>query len=222
MNNPFNNNTNSYNDFKTLSDLRWHCTKCELVSGQAKTWQIWRQMGIQLDTDEKGNFYKTIHCNRCNKNTIHRKLKSTELAAETKVRAGLNSKLAEKIKKVYNFEEAVLLRQMLPREIEVDHKFPQVRWEKNEDIHSNDMNDKEIKSKFMLLTRSNNLLKSRNCERCVKTGKRGYFPGIYYWYIGIDNWDKQYDKDDENGCIGCFWYDPYKWREELNKLIKAG
>ncbi len=23
---------------------------------------------------------------------------------------------------------------------------------------------------------------------------------------------------DEKGCVGCFWYDPYKWREELNKI----
>ena len=62
--NPFKERTTSYEDFNTMSDLKWHCTKCKLKSGQAKTWQIWRQSGIQLDTDEKGNFYKTIFCEK--------------------------------------------------------------------------------------------------------------------------------------------------------------
>jgi hypothetical protein len=22
-------------------------------------------------------------------------------------------------------------------------------------------------------------------------------------------------KSDENGCVGCFWYDPYKWRRRI-------
>jgi hypothetical protein len=35
-----------------------------------------------------------------------------------------------------------------------------------------DMTDEELKARFMLLTRENNLLKSRNCEKCKKTGKR--------------------------------------------------
>jgi hypothetical protein len=68
------------------------------------------------------------------------------------------------------------------------------------------------------LTRSNNLLKSRQCERCVKTGQRGNFPGIYFWYVGDETWQGA-SKSDENGCVGCFWYDPYKWRQELNKKI---
>ncbi len=41
--NPFKENSTSYQDFKTMSDLKWHCSKCELKSGQAKTWQVWRQ-----------------------------------------------------------------------------------------------------------------------------------------------------------------------------------
>ena len=39
--NPFKENTTSHNDWEVLKDLQWHCTKCELKSGQAKTWQIW-------------------------------------------------------------------------------------------------------------------------------------------------------------------------------------
>ena len=50
--NPFKKGSTQYKDFETMSDCEWHCTKCELLSGQAKTWQVWRQeKGIQLDQD---------------------------------------------------------------------------------------------------------------------------------------------------------------------------
>ncbi len=82
------------------------------------------------------------------------------------------------------------------------------------------MSEDEIKDKFILLTRSNNLLKSRHCENCRKTGERGCFPGIYYWFEGDEKWDKGIDKHDKKGCEGCFWNNPYKWRVELNIVIK--
>ena len=62
MSNPFRIGTTSHHDFNIMSDLKWHCTKCELKSGQAKTWQMWRHQGIQIDTDDKGNLFKTIFC----------------------------------------------------------------------------------------------------------------------------------------------------------------
>ena len=216
--NPFKPNTTSYYDWEIMKDLQWHCAKCELKSAQAKTWQVWRQKGIQLDTDEKGNFYKRIFCKTCNSKTVHRKLKSLKISDDTKIRSGVPPKLAKRVKQVYKNQEAMLLREMPPKELEVDHKFPQVRWCENEQENSVDMSEEEIKQKFILLTRSNNLLKSRFCERCVKTGKRGHFPGIYFWYKGDENWRGK-RKCDENGCIGCFWYDPYRWREELNKIV---
>jgi len=219
MNNPFKPNSTSYHDWEVLKDLKWHCTKCELKSAQAKTWQVWRQRGIQLDMDEKGNFYKRIFCSNCKMVTVHRKLKSLEILEETKTRSGISPYLARRVKQVYKNEEAVFLREMSPNELEVDHKFPQVRWCEDEKENKSTMSDNEIKQKFILLTRSNNLLKSRYCERCVKTGKRGHFPGIYFWYKGDEYWRGK-NECDEKGCVGCFWYDPYKWREELNKLIK--
>jgi len=39
-------------------------------------------------------------------------------------------------------------------------------------------------------------------------------------YVGDETW-RGASKSDENGCVGCFWYDPYKWREELNKKINS-
>lgn len=219
MVNLFKKGTTSHHDFGIMSDLKWHCTKCELKSGQAKTWQVWRQQGVQLDIDEKDNFYKKIFCEKCNNKTIHRKLKSLKLSEDTKIRSGLSQKLAKKIKEVLGFEEAVFLREMPSKELEVDHKFPQVRWDKDEEENSADMPGKEIKEKFILLTRSNNLLKSRHCERCFKTGERGFFPGIYYWFKGGKKWDKEISKHNKAGCEGCFWNNPYKWREELNKIV---
>jgi hypothetical protein len=218
--NPFKQGSTAHNDFEILSDLNWHCTKCELKSGQAKTWQVWRQMGIQLDVDEKGNFYKSIVCKKCNNKTVHRKLKSLIILEDTNVRSGLPQKLAKRIKEILRFEEAVFLRKMLPKELEIDHRFPQVRWGKNEEKNDSAMTEKEIKERFILLTRSNNLLKSRYCEKCFKTGERGSFPGILYWFKGLKGWAKKYDKHESAGCEGCFWNDPYKWREEINKIVK--
>ncbi len=217
--NPFKTKTTSHHDFEVLSDLKWHCTKCGLKSGQAKTWQVWRQMGIQLSKDEKGNFYKKMFCPNCKNQTIHRKLEMLSLSEETKIRSGLPQKLAKKIKEDLKFEEALFLRKMMPRELEVDHKFPQVRWGKNEDKNNLKMSEEEIRSKFLLFSRSNNLLKSRYCESCYRTGKRGCFPGIKYWHKGKEDWDKTIDKHNEKGCLGCFWYDPYKWRNELNGFV---
>lgn len=220
MQNPFKKDTTSqHHDWEVLKDLEWHCTKCELKSGQAKTWQVWRQeKGIQLDKDEKGNWYKNIDCLTCGFKTVHRKLKSLEILDETKSRSGISQYLARKIKMLFKNEEAFLLREISPNQLEVDHKFPQIRWGNNERENKSTMLEDEIRQRFILLNRSNNLLKSRYCEKCVKTGNRGVFPGIYFWHQGGENWQGK-DEYDEKGCEGCFWYDPYKWRVELNKIV---
>jgi len=219
--NPFKEGSKQYYDFEVMKDLRWHCSKCELKSGQAKTWQVWRQeKGLQVDTDSNGNYYKIIYCDNCKEKTYHRKLKSLKILEVNKLRAGISAKFAVRVKEIYKNEEAVFLRKFSPNQLEVDHKFPQIRWNQNEDENKTDMSEKEIRDKFILLTRSNNLLKSRHCEKCCKTGKRGNFPGIYFWFRGDEDWDEKIDKHDARGCEGCFWNDPYKWREELNKILE--
>lgn len=215
--NPFKEGSTQYKDFETMSDLKWHCSKCELLSGQAKTWQVWRQeKGIQLDTDEKGNWYKKIFCPKCNTNTIHRKLKSTELVTEgLKARTSMPANLAKRVKELYGCVDEYTLRTEPANMLEIDHRIPQVRWIENEDINDVKMTDDEIKEKFMLLTRANNLLKSRYCEECVKTGKRAKgYKIIEFWYEGNE------DYNEDIGCCGCFWHNPTKWREEINKSIK--
>lgn len=219
--NPFNSGTNSYQDYEVMKDLQPHCTRHELVSSQAKTWQIWRDHhGLQFKETSPGSNKYDIrkHCDTCRRTTVHRQLATLEINEVTSVRSGISSKLATRIKILLKYQEAFLLRQMAGNLLEVDHKFPQIRWNTDEESSEN-ASDEELISKFILLTRPNNLLKSRFCERCVKTGMRGYFPGIYYWYEGDDQW--RTEPNDQNGCVGCFWYDPFVWRSELNKLIKS-
>jgi hypothetical protein len=52
----------------------------------------------------------------------------------------------------------------------------------------------------------------------VSTGKRGNFFGIKWYYAGSETWEGT-SKADENGCIGCPWYDLTKWKEEFNKYL---
>ncbi len=217
--NPFNEGTKSHHDYELMKDLEWHCTGCELIAGQAKTYQIWRQTyGLQLDkgNPDGNNFDKRIFCENCNRITVHRKLLTLERVAETKSRSGLSNKSTTRIKEFFNNREAVLLKVIPSKDLEVDHKFPQIRWNKDEDSNK-DLTDNEIKEKFILLTRSDNLRKSRACEKCVKYETRGHFPGIYFWYEGDEKW--RAEPHDEKGCVGCFWYDPDEWRKGLNDLI---
>ena len=217
--NPFKENSTSYHDFKIMSDLKWHCTKCELKSGQAKTWQVWRQeKWIQLDKNEKWNWFNNILCEKCWNKTVHRKLLSVEILDETKSRSWISPKIAKKVKDFYKNEEAFFLREFPVNQLEIDHKFPQIRWNKDES-DNNKLSDEELKNKFILLSRSNNLLKSRKCEKCFETWERWIFPWIYFWYEWNEKWSEEIDKHDEKWCIWCFWHNPYKWREELNKKI---
>lgn len=214
--NPFKEGSNQYKDFETMSDCKWHCSKCELLSGQAKTWQVWRQeKGIQLDQDESGNWYKMILCPNCGIKTVHRKLKSTEIVTENlKARTGIPAKVAKRAKELFGCVDEYSMRTEAAKVLEIDHRTPQVRWTTNEDDNSN-LTDEQIKAKFMLLTSPNNLLKSRVCEECVKTNKRGKgYKEIEFWYVGDENYS------DDIGCVGCFWHNPSEWRKELNKKIK--
>ncbi len=178
MTNPFKPSTTSYHDWEVMKDLQWHCSKCELQSGQAKTWQTWRdEKGIQFEEPTPRRWEKRIFCKICQKTTSHRKFKTLELLEIISKRVQITPKFAKKVKVLYKYEEAILLRKLSPRELEIDHKFPQIRWVSNEDSND-DLTDEQIINKFILLNKNNNLWKSRQCEKCYKHGIRGSFPGI--------------------------------------------
>lgn len=210
---PFNEGTKLAQIFTILSDGEWHCGKHELPGTQpAKAIQIIRQHGFQIEK-------KTLYCPVCKYKTVHRRLVSTEPVAPSFVRLQLPAKLRKRVLKHYKNTEAITLRQMLPNQLEVDHRFPQVRWSEDE-IFDLDMSEEEIHRKFQLLTRQHNLWKSRYCERCKQTGERGTFIGINYFYESGETWDKNIADGDERGCLGCFWYDAENWRNSLNFELK--
>lgn len=218
--NPFSQGTTAYHDYEILKDLKWHCSKCELKSWQAKTWQTWRdEYWIQFEEPKERRWEKRIFCNKCKKTTSHRKFKTLDFLDVVSIRSWVKPQIAKKVKELYENEDAVLLRKFSPNLLEADHKFPQIRWNKNES-DNNSLNDSELKNKFIVLTRANNLWKSRQCEKCFRTWERWTFPWIYFWWEWTKNWEKKIDIHSEQGCIWCFWHDPYKWRQELNKKIK--
>jgi hypothetical protein len=102
-----------------------------------------------------------------------------------------------------------------------------VRWGNVEEKLELNLSEAEIKAKFQLLKKddagNHNLLKSRSCENCLKTEKRGTPFGIKFWYKGDENWsDKipQTGAKAEEGCLGCGWYNFEKWRTELNRKLE--
>lgn len=210
---PFNEGTKLAQIFTILSDGEWHCGKHELPGTQpAKAIQIIRQNGFNI-------INKTLYCNSCKDKTVHRQLTSTEPIKDSFIRIQLSAKIRKRVLNLYNNTEAITMREMVPNLLEVDHRFPQVRWTKNEEYDEN-MSDEELKRKFQLLTREHNLWKSRYCEKCFETGQRGTFIGIKYFVYGDSCWDKNISSDDEKGCYGCFWFNPDLWRNSINNKLK--
>jgi len=210
---PFNKDTQIAKTFMILSDGEWHCAKHELPGTQpAKPVQIIRQHGYDIEN-------KKMLCEVCKYRTVHRRLISTEPIQPSFIRQQVPANLRKRILEHYHNVEAISLREMYSSQLEVDHRFPQVRWSKDESYNP-DMSEYDLHGKFQLLTRQNNLWKSRYCEHCAKTGERGTFIGINFFADGGPTWDSSIPTDDEHGCQGCFWYDPEIWRQELNKLIE--
>ena len=199
--------------FLILSDSEWHCGRHELPGTQpAKAIQIIRQHGFEIKN-------KTQYCKKCKEKTVHRCLVSTVPVADSFIRLQIPAQLRKRVVELYGSKEIISQREMVPNLLEVDHRFPQVRWSKDESYDVN-MSDEEIRKKFQLLTRQNNLWKSRYCEHCKKTDLRGTFIGIDFFFAGEERWNPKIPSDDERGCYGCFWFNPDAWREALNKLIE--
>lgn len=211
-NHPFGERTKLAQVFTILSDGKWHCGKHELPGTQpAKAIQIIRQNGFNVEN-------RTILCPVCNDKTVHRRLLSTTPEAPSFVRLQIPPKLRQRVLDHYKKTEAITMREMIPNQLEVDHRFPQVRWSKDE-TYDPDMSEEELHHKFQLLTREHNLWKSRYCEHCKTTGERGTFIGINFFAEGGPRWNPSIPDDDERGCLGCFWYDPDVWRNALNATL---
>ena len=181
-NHPFNEGTKIAQIFELLSDGQWRCGKHELPGTQpAKAIQIIRQNGYDIENS-------THYCAVCKDKTVHRRLTSTDAVAPSFVRLQLPGHLRQRVLQHYASSEAIARRRMVPNQLEVDHRFPQVRWAGDESYDPN-MSERELHRRFQLLTREHNLWKSRYCERCHETGERGTYIGIEFFWSGGPRWN---------------------------------
>lgn len=135
------------------------------------------------------------------------------------LRKPMSDVLKKRIKSALNYREVCFNVVRTDVELLIDHKFPSQRWNVPESDNPNDMSVAEIKKKFQLLSNQTNMWKSRYCDTCVKTGKRGEFMGTKWYYAGNENWAGK-TPNDENGCVGCPWYDLELWKSKLLEATK--
>lgn len=116
-------------------------------------------------------------------------------------------------------------KETTPKGLIPDHKFSEVRWDKDtKGENPMEMSDEEVIKKFQLLDNQRNQQKREVCRACFQTGRRGVIYGIPFFYIGDENWDNSIPtvgKAAEKGCEGCAWYDIERWRSELIKLFNG-
>lgn len=216
-----------YKVFNLLSDQQWHCRECEgkkIGSGQyAGGGGI---QGLQRGTRNRpGLAIKTEkrYCENCQAMRIGDRWTGEIKSANSA--ANIPASLVQKILEVYSYIDVIEQRQRQAHELVIDHRFPMERWGESESPHLTSMSNDEIKKKFQLLKKdssgNHNLLKSRSCERCIKTGKRGTPFGIRFWYKGGEDWPSVHQRgaEAEEGCVGCGWYNFEAWRDALNQKL---
>lgn len=208
-------NDATYNVLNALYSGEWECRVCGPVP------QANPQPAARLRDLKKFGYTictKNLPCPNCGKNTTHDLLVMIPIfdISNSKQRFGLSPKLSERIKKVLGYFDVASSVKRPSKELIIDHKFPSQRWTEGETENPNDMSDEDIKNKFQLLTNQTNLLKSKICDRCIFENIRGDFNGITWYYKGDKIWRGEY-KSDENGCVGCPWYDLERWKKELHK-----
>ena len=198
-------------------DLKEHCDNCagrQIGSNQPAA----RSMDLRnrgYDFQKYGNKYeRRVFCESCNKSTPHRILLNKDPVRQARSRFNWSAKFVKRVKTVLKNYDPIERRNLNPAQLEIDHRTPFIRFKhiETEVINEATITDDEIASKYMLLTRSNNLLKSRACERCDSTGVRQPSQaGVDYFYKG--------SKKFKGSCEGCFWFDPTQWTDSLNKHL---
>ncbi|WP_414577057.1 restriction endonuclease [Anabaena sp. CCY 9402-a] len=213
--------------FNLLSDQKWHCRKHEGkaiaseqyaggggIKGLKRGSQ--KRAGLVIETEYK---YCEVCCKKTKCDRWTGEIQSANSASN------IPDSLAQRILQVYSYTDVIEQRKREQHGLVIDHRFPMERWGANEPPHLKSMSDDAIKQKFQLLKKdtsgNHNLLKSRSCERCIKTGKRGTPFGIRFWYQGDENWPSVHQRgaEAEEGCVGCGWYDFETWRNALNQKL---
>ncbi len=214
--------------FELLSDQKFHCRKCaqreigsEQLAGGGGVQGLQRgtknRPGIVIDTISE-------YCEDCGKKTKWDRWTGEFQQANSA--SSIPKKLQKRVLDHYGYEDTIEQRRRQAHELVIDHRIPMERWGENEENNDVNMSIDDIQRKFQLLKKdcsgNHNLLKSRACERCIQTGKRGYPMGIKYYYVGDEDWPSDcptIGKEAERGCIGCGWFDFEAWRKGLNSII---
>lgn len=164
-------------------------------------------------------------CVTCNQKTMHDilvMLPSIEKRFDhgNELRKPMSEILKKRIKSLLGYKEVCFNVVRSDVELLVDHKFPSQRWNEPESDNPNDMAVVEIEKKFQLLSNQTNMWKSRYCDTCVRTGKRGDYMGLKWYFSGDENWQGA-TQNDENGCIGCPWHDLELWKAKLSEATNG-
>lgn len=216
------------------SDTRWKNKNSEtykvLAALYTGEWQC-RTCGIGRINDQPPARIKALKvkgyiicsrrkiCATCAKKTMHDiliMLPPIESRFEhgNELRKPMSEILKKKIKKLLGNKEVCFNIVRSDVELLIDHKFPSQRWNLPETDNPNDMTEEQIRNKFQLLSNQTNMWKSRYCDACVKTGKRGDYMGLNWFYHGNESWQGK-TPHDEDGCKGCAWYDLELWKTKL-------
>jgi hypothetical protein len=213
--------------FAVLRDQAWHCrghSYKDVPSGQlAGGGGI---QGLQRGTKKRSGLVlvrKEDICSVCGKRTVWDRW--TGELQQSNAPAGISKALMERIFSYYGYTDVIEQRQRPSHELVADHRVPMERWGETEKL-STHITDAEVQQKFQVLKKdmsgNHNLLKSRACEACIRTGKRGFPLGIEFYYHGNAQWPDNFPQKgpgSERGCFGCGWYDFARWRNDLNVTL---
>lgn len=146
--------------------------------------------------------------------------KASEMGYET-----FTPQFKARVMRLLNGINAYECKPTTPKGLIPDHKFSEIRWDKDTKAENPmDMSDEDVVQKFQLLDNQRNQQKREVCRNCFQTGKRGVIYGIPFFYNGGPDWDNTIPivgKIAEKGCIGCAWYDIERWRSELLKQLNG-
>lgn len=206
----------TYKVLEALYSGVWECRVCGPVP------QVNPQPAARLSNLKKRGYIicsRRRICSSCKKKTMHDILimlprLDSRFTHGNELRKPMSNHLKRRIKKLLGYREVCFNVRRSEVELLIDHKFPSQRWSKPETDNPNDMSETDIRKKFQLLSNQTNMWKSRYCDACVKTGYRGDFMGLSWYFEGNQKWAGE-SSDDEKGCFGCPWYDLDKWKEKL-------
>ena len=120
---------------------------------------------------------------------------------DNQIQKAINKDILTEIKK-----ERCAVLDIGGKNIECDHKDGRYDSETYGDVSSQNKQD------FQPLSRNVNLAKRQHCKVCKETNLR-YDATLLGYSVGWIEGDKQYN----NSCSGCYWYDPKKFNQTISE-----